>query len=398
MNYEQLVDQISQIHVAAQTATAKAANHYLTLRNWRIGAYLFEYEQNGEDRAKYGAQVLQKVATEFSRRGIKGLSFPNLKNFRQFALAYPGLAIGYPLVSQFGLLPEGSVVDERNSKTRQVRAGNKVEGHLQHFPSLAARHAQQESLPWQNPEYYAGLFRSLSWTHLMTLARIDTPLKRAFYEIECQKSRWSRRELKRQINSMLYERIGLSKNKDAVLKLAAEGQLIESPETIIRDPYILEFLGLEEKAEYSEAQLEQALIDHLQQFILELGREFCFVARQFRITVANRHHYLDLLFFHRGLRCLLALDLKLGEFQHEDAGQMNFYLNYLREEIMLPSENPPVGLILCAEKDAAEVHFATAGMDQQLFVSRYLDVLPSAERLRQWLLEEQELLQRRKET
>lgn len=301
MNYEQVVDQISQIHVAAQTATARAANHFLTLRNWLIGAYIFEYEQEGEDRAQYGAQLLQKLATEFSRREVKGLSLPNLKNFRQFALAYPSLATGYPLVSQLG---EAATVrlrgeQEATAKKQRVSATQEGEATELSFPSLIVRHRQQDSLPWQNSEYYERLFRSLSWTHLLTLARIDHPLKRAFYEIECQKSHWSRRELKRQINSLLYERIGLSKDKDAVLKLANEGRIEESPSLLIRDPYVLEFLGLEEQPDYSEAQLEQALIDHLQQFILELGREFCFVARQFRITVANRHHYLDLLFFHQ---------------------------------------------------------------------------------------------------
>ena len=384
MNYDQIIDQISQIHIASQSAASRSVNHILTMRNWLIGAYLFEYEQNGEDRAKYGELVLQKIAAEFSRRGIPGLSLPGLKNFRQFALAYPGLAIGYPLVSQFGLLPEDNILNASKKTSELV------------FPSLFSR--DSSALPWQNAEYYERLFRSLSWSQLMILARLDDPLKRAFYELECQKSCWSRRELQRQINSLLYERIGLSKDKDALLKLADEGQLTESVSLIIRDPYLLEFLGLEEKSEYSEAQLEQALIDHLQKFLLELGRDFCFVGRQVRLTVAGRHHYLDLLFFHRVLRCLIAVELKLGEFQYEYAGQMNFYLNYLREEATHEDENPPIGVILCSDKDAAEVHYATAGMDQQLFVSRYLIALPSEEKLKQWLLEEQELLQRGNET
>lgn len=177
------------------------------------------------------------------------------------------------------------------------------------------------------------------------------------------------------------------------MTLAQEGRLIDSPMTILRDPYVLEFLQLEERAVYSESDLEQALINHLQQFLHELGRDFCFVERQFRITVANRHYFLDLLFYHRRLRCLVAIDLKIGEFQPGYAGQMNLYLNYLKQEVMLPDENPPVGILLCSDKDAEEVHYATAGMDSQLFVSRYLVALPSEEQLKQWLRDEQERLQ-----
>ena len=191
---------------------------------------------------------------------------------------------------------------------------------------------------------------------------------------------------------MLYERVGLSKDKEAVLAMTNQGRLIDSPKTILRDPYVLDFLGLEEKHTYSESELEQALINHLQQFMHELGRDFCFVDRQFRILIGGRSYYLDLLFYHRSLRCLIAIDLKLGEFRPDYAGQMNLYLNYLKEEVAYPDENPPVGILLCANRDAEEVHFATAGMDNQLFVSRYMVALPSEEKLRHWLQEEQNRL------
>lgn len=386
MNYDQIIDQISEIHTASQSAASKSVNHILTTRNWLIGAYLFEYEQNGEDRTKYGEKILQAFALEFSKRGIRGLSFANLKNFRQFAMNYHALPISQTVSSQLRSLESTTSDSEKLS-----------ESISSNFPALLKRQTSQSLLAWQNSDYYARLFRQLSWSQLLELARLDDPLKRAFYEIECQKSHWSFRELKRQINSLLYERIGLSKDKNAVLKLADDGQLTESAGLILRDPYILEFLGIKEKSEYSEAQLEQALIDHLQKFLLELGRDFCFVGRQVRLTVAGRHHYLDLLFFHRTLRCLIAVELKLGEFQHEYAGQMNFYLNYLQAEATHVDENPPIGVILCSGKDDAEVHYATAGMDQQLFVSRYLVALPSEDKLKQWLLDEQELLQRRNE-
>ena len=202
------------------------------------------------------------------------------------------------------------------------------------------------------------------------------------------------RELKRQRDSMLYERVGLSRDQAAVMALAKEGRLVDSPETILRDPYILEFTGLAKRAVYSESDLEKALLDDLEAFLLELGRDFCFVERQMRITVAGRHHFLDLLFFHRELRCLVAIDLKIGSFQHENAGQMNFYLNYLKENTAKVGENPPVGILLCADKDSEEVHYATAGLDNAVFVSRYLVALPSEEQLKAFLRREQEILSR----
>ncbi|MCG8554351.1 MAG: PDDEXK nuclease domain-containing protein [Proteobacteria bacterium] len=221
----------------------------------------------------------------------------------------------------------------------------------------------------------------------MELARIDDLLRRAFYELHCLKERWSYRELQRQRDSMLYERIGLSEERAEVLALAREGTLAESPAAQLKDPYVFEFLGIERRTVMTERDLEQALIDHLQQFLLELGRDFCFVDRQFRITAGNRHHYIDLPFFHRRLRCLVAIDLKLGEFRPDHAGQLRFYVNYLAEQVAHPDENPPVGILLCAERDADVVRFATAG-DEDLFVTRYQLELPSEEQLRLWLHEE----------
>jgi predicted nuclease of restriction endonuclease-like (RecB) superfamily len=222
--------------------------------------------------------------------------------------------------------------------------------------------------------------------------RIDEPLKRAFYELETMKSGWSERELKRQMDTALFERVGLSKDKDGVMALAQQGRVIDSPLTVLRDPYIFEFLGLEERSQYSEAELEKALIDHLQSFMRELGRDFCFVDRQYRIVVDGEDYYLDLLFYHRKLRCLVAIDLKIGAFKHEYAGQMNFYLNYLRHEQTYEDENPPIGILLCTAKSDTTVKYATGGMDNQLFVSRYQSVLPSVEQLQQWLQSEKAYL------
>jgi predicted nuclease of restriction endonuclease-like (RecB) superfamily len=389
MNYNVVLEKISQIDDVAQRTVARNVNQLLTLRNWLIGAYIFEYEQNGEDRAVYGEQLLKKLSDDLSKREHKGLSFSNLKNFRQFALAYPKIAISQTLSGQFdNLLPIVDLAEIEQTQTTKINAP------YFHFPCMETRHSQKQNLSWQDDKYFQRLFSSLSWSHLLELCRIDEPLKRAFYELESMKSRWSLRELKRQMNSMLYERVGLSKDKDAVMALTSEGQLTDSPKTILRDPYVLEFIGLEKQAAYSESQLEQALIDHLQEFLHELGRDFCFMDRQYRITVAGQHYFLDLLFYHRKLRCLIAIDLKLGAFSHQDAGQMNFYLNYLKDQVAYPDENAPIGIILCAEKDAEEAHYATAGLDKNLFVSQYLIKLPSEEQLKQWLRDEQVIIER----
>lgn len=384
MNYEELIHDISNINNTSLTTVTKAVNKILTIRNWFIGAYIVEYEQNGIDRAAYGTQLIKKLANDLKSRKIKSLSDRNLKNFRQFALTYPALAKDENIAAFLSLISiPFNVLQIRQAVPAEFE---NVSQNL--FPALQTREILKPSLNWQDTKYYQRLFSTLSWTHLVELTRIEDITKRAFYELECTKSNWSTRELKRQINSMLYERVGLSKDKEAVLRLANEGRIIESPKNVLRDPYILEFLELGEKATYSESDLEAALINHLQEFMHELGRDFCFVDRQFRITVAEEHYFLDLLFYHRSLQCLIAIDLKLGKFKHDYAGQMNFYLNYLKENVAYPHENVPVGILLCAEKDAEAVHYATAGLDNQLFVSRYMVALPSEETLKQWLIEE----------
>ncbi|RUS99178.1 hypothetical protein DSM106972_078800 [Dulcicalothrix desertica PCC 7102] len=391
MNYEELISDISNINNTSLATVARAVNKILTIRNWFIGAYIFEYEQNGVDRAAYGTQLLQRLANDLKRRKIEGLSERNLKNFRQFALAYPALAKNENISTFLPVLGiSGNALQIRQAVSAEFQNADQ-----DIFPALFARELQKPSFSWQDSNYYLRLFSTLSWSHLLELTRIDDKTKQAFYESECIKSNWTIREFKRQMDSMLYERVGLSKDKEAVLALKSEEQIIQSPETLLRDPYILEFLRLEERASYSESDLEKALISHLQDFMRELGRDFCFVDRQFRVTVGGEHYFLDLLFYHRSLQCLIAIDLKLGKFKHDYAGQMNFYLNYLKENVAYPHENPPVGILLCAEKDAEAVHYATAGLDNQLFVSRYMVALPSEEMLKQWLIDEQDRLKQK---
>jgi predicted nuclease of restriction endonuclease-like (RecB) superfamily len=400
VEYSSLLSDISHVSASTQAIVARSVNQALTIRNWLIGAYIIEYEQHGDDRANYGDGLVRSLATDLTEKGYQGLSRSNLISFRKFAFTYPVLAKSQTLSVLFELLTDTAAgksqavsgISEKFQKTEpNAEEAFSISTTIQ-FPSLEARIPETDPFSWKDENYYLKLFRTMIWSNLMELCRLEDPLKRTFYELECLKSGWSNRELKRQINSLLYERIGVSRDQDAVMLLAQEGRLIDSPSMVLRDPYVLEFLDLEARVTYSESELEQALINHLQDFIHELGRDFCFIERQFRITVANKHYFLDLLFYHRRLRCLVGIDLKLGAFEAAYAGQMNLYLNYLKQEVALPDENPPVGIILCSDKDAEEVHYATAGMDSQLFVSRYLVALPSEERLRQWLREEQEHL------
>jgi predicted nuclease of restriction endonuclease-like (RecB) superfamily len=367
MNYAALLTAISDAHQQAQAGAAGAVNRHLILRNWLIGAYLVEFEQNGEDRAEYGARLIQRVASDLKSRAIGGLGASMLKDCRTFYRLYP--QIRQPAVGELsggGLLPiRQSVVGESAALEKSSSPPGKLS-------------AQPRPLP-------PAVVLRLSWTHLLELIRLDDPWKRAFYENECLKGNWSKRQLQRQIGSLLYERTGLSTDKQAVIEHARQ-QAADAPmdiASLIRDPYILEFTGLAAQPHYLESDLETALLDHLQSFLLELGTGFCFEARQKRITVGNEHDYLDLVFYHRILRCHLLIDLKIRAFQHGDAGQMNFYLNYWKENVMAQGDQPPVGLLLCTDKDQTKVEYATGGLDHQLFVSRYLVALPKPDQLQQ---------------
>lgn len=374
VGFDSLVEGLVRLQARAREAAVRSVDEILTLRNWLIGAWIVAYEQEGADRARYGEGLIDALAVAFKARGVQGLSERNLRNYRQIALTWRRLATRQTLSGESGT-------------PRQIWQTLSAE-------SLPALPAGGEVLPWQDDAWMLRLRRDLSFSHLLELSRVSDPVARAFYEVQALAHRWSVRELKRQRDSMLYERVGLSRDREAVLALANEGRLLDTATANVRDPYVLEFLGLPERRVYSESDLESALVDHLQEFLLELGSDFAFLGRQYRITVGGRHHFIDLLFFHRRLRCLVAIDLKIGAFGHEDAGQMNFYLNYLREKVSLADESPPVGIVLCADKDAEEVHYATGNLDHQVFVSRYLTRLPTEEQLRAWLAEERELLAR----
>ncbi|MCK6524404.1 PDDEXK nuclease domain-containing protein [Myxococcota bacterium] len=396
MDFPALVADIAGITRSSQEFAARTADRLLTLRSWLIGAWIVEYEQHGEDRSTYGDGLIERLAENLERDDVRGLSPRNLMNFRQLALTWPDLDAERVALTVLGPIRQTASADfdaPEIPQTLSAESALAVRASAG-FPSLLARATSLERLPWQDAQWTERLFSALTFSHLLELSRVDVPLKRAFYELQLLKEGWSVRELKRQVNSMLYERVGLSRDKDAVMALSREGRLMETPATILRDPYVLEFLGLPESTAYSEAALESALLDHLQEFLRELGRDFCFVDRQLRITVGGEHHHLDLLFFHRGLRCLVAIELKIGEFDHRDAGQMHFYLNWIAENLTKPDEAPPVGLLLCAGKDEEKVHYATANLPRTVFVSRYLTVLPSETLLARWLHEERERLAR----
>jgi predicted nuclease of restriction endonuclease-like (RecB) superfamily len=364
-----------------------------------------EFEQHGEDRAKYGVRLLSRLAADLKQRGIGGLSVQMLERTRLLYAIYPqlGSKISSPLVRKLGdhlLLPDGGsqkssplvrisrrasggkipqpMVAELSTLAMSDMAGNSVTTGYGIGQTLSG---QSSGITPLSPE----AILHFSWTHILEFIRIDDPLKRAFYENECLKGNWSKRQLQRQIGSLLFERTGLSKNKAAVITRARRQEPQETIEDLIRDPYVLEFTGLAALPQYTESDLETALLDHLQKFLLELGAGFLFEGRQRRITVGNEHDYIDLVFYHRHLRCHVLLDLKTRPFRHGDAGQMNFYLNWWKQNVTQAGEQPPVGILLCSDKDHTKVQFATAGMANKLFVSRYLTALPSAEQLQRFV-------------
>ena len=373
LNYSSLVKAINAVTTQLQSRAAAAVNQALVLRNWLVGAYIVEYEQAGKDRAKYGAKLLEALAADLKLQGNNGLNTTLLKLCRQCYQTYPqiGPTLSDQLVAE---LPFGPTLSQRT--VGQIPKLESQETGLAIRPTLSDKSPTPLS---------AQVILQLSWSKLVELFVIDDPWKRAFFENECLKGNWSVRQLRRQIGSLLYERTGLSTNKKAVIERARRQEPQETIADLIRDPYVLEFTGLAPRPEYIESDLETALLNHLQTFLLELGEGFCFEARQKRITVGRQHDYIDLVFYHRRLRCHVIIDLKIRPFKHADAGQMNFYLNWWKANEMAEGDQPPIGIILCSDRENAVVEFATAGLDNKLFVSRYLTALPSAEKLRAFL-------------
>ena len=326
----------------ARRQAKTAVNTAMVYTYYEIGRRIVEEEQHGQDRAAYGQQLLQGLSEYLTKEFGKGFSLTNLKQFRQFYTVYVNDQIGHTVSDQFTNLPA-------------VSTGRKF---------------------------------FLSWSHYLKLMRIKNIDERHFYEIEAAKNDWSLSELKRQYDSSLYERLALSSDKEKVFKLAQKGHVVETPADAVKDPYILEFLGLPELPVYSESELETRIIDHLQQFLLELGTGFTFVGRQVRFTFNEEHFRVDLVFYNRLLRCFVLFDLKIGELKHQDIGQMQMYVNYYDRKVKLPEENSTIGIVLCKDKNNAVVEMTLPKDNTQIFASKYETVLPSKAEL-QNLLNEQ---------
>lgn len=359
-----LISIIGETQSFFKNQAQRQVNLALTLRNWLIGFYISEYELNGNDRAEYGKNLYKEIEKRLKNSGVEQIRERHLYICRDFYKIYPEILRS----------PSAKLYITDNQQDEILR-------------SLTAK--SSDSYLDSDGSYINKLINQLSFTHIVEFIKLDDSTKRIFYETEAIKNNWSVRELQRAINSMLFERTGLSKDKQKVLE---EHQKSEKPkaENFFRSPYILEFLGLKEETSYSENQLELSIINHLQTFLLEMGKGFCFESRQKRITFDNTHYYIDLVFYHRILRCNILIDLKLGEFSHADAGQMNVYLNYYNENEKNEGDNPPIGIILCANKNESLVKYATTGLSQQIFVNKYLVSLPKEEDLKRIIDEEQD--------
>lgn len=370
-NFNQLLQRFAGTDEYLQKRAVVAVNRAATLRSWCFGVFIVEYEQNGEDRAQYGKRLLESLSASLKGRGMKGVSVTALKLCRQFYLVYP--EIGQTLSDQFEIPLQESI--SRAVLKMISPIGQTLSDRLVISEEQVRKHRRR-------------LVETLSFSHFVELIQIDDPLKRIFYEIECINGNWTIRELRRQIGSLLYERTGLSREKGLLIKLVNEQASQFTPRDIIRDPYIFEFLGLSQHDVLLENDFENALLDHLQHFLLELGKGFCFEARRRRITIDNEYFFIDLVFYHRLLKCHVLIELKTEKFNHTHVGQLNFYLNYYKKYEMSEGDNPPVGILLCTARNAERVEFATAGLDNQVFVSKYKLALPTEEELKSFIRKE----------
>jgi len=313
---EQLYAKIADLLQAARQNIVRAVNQTMVYTYYEIGRMIVEDEQQGKERAEYGRQILEDLAQRLTLEFGKGFSVVNLRQMRAFYLTY-------------------SIQQKSSAELK------------------------------------------LSWSHYLKLMRIANPQERNFYEIECAANNWTLKELQRQFDAALYERLALSRDKDGIKQLSTQGQIIEKPTDVLKDPYVLEFLDLPEKHQYSESEFEAAIIDKLEHFLLELGKGFTFVARQFRMTIDEKHFKCDLVFFNRLLRCFVVIDLKIGELSHQDIGQMQMYVNYHDRFVKLPEENKTIGIILCKQKSDILVEITLPENNDQIFASQYQTILPN---------------------
>ena len=360
-SFNDLASIVQTTHDAAQSSAVKAINRMQTMRNWLIGYYIVEFEQNGKDRAEYGTQLLKKLEERVDRKGLTTTLF---KWARKFYRLYPQMMENLPIPICATVMHQLQPIENKEDK-------------------IGASMMHQFVTPGKT------IISHLSFTHLREIMTLDDPLARYFYEQECIKCTWSVRELRRQISTNLYVRAGISANPEKLLSLpSVQGH--DSAELQIRQPFTFEFLGLKAQEVVDEHDLEDALISHLQEFILELGKGFCLEARQKRIIIDDEYYYPDLVFYNRILHCGVIIELKNEEFSYENFGQLNAYVSHYRENEMQPGDNPPIGILLCTRKGKKMVEYALAGMDNNLFVSTYMLQLPDKKTLEEFLLKQLE--------
>jgi len=341
LQFDNLYEQIVELLQQARKRVVNNVNHTMVQTYYQIGKNIVIEEQNGNERAEYGKAILQGLSEKLTKQFGKGFTKRNLELMRQFYSIYSNSRVEL-------------IVDNENTKSvisQSANSGNR-------------------------------LFL-LSWTHYIKLMRITNEQERIFYEIEAINNNWSIRELNRQFDTSLFERLALSRDKKGILELTKKGQVIEKPEDAIKDPLVLEFLGLKEHERYSETDLEQKIIDRLEEFLLELGKGFAFISRQKRITIDDSHFYIDLVFYNRLLKCFVIVDLKIGELKHQDLGQIQMYVNYYDRFEKLPEENPTIGIIICKDKKDALVEITVPQENKQIFASKYELIIPSKETLKQ---------------
>lgn len=364
LNFESLVAEIEQTHRHFQQQAVKAVNISLTIRNYLIGFYIVEFEQNGEDRAAYGSKLLDSLAAKLS---IKGLVSAEISRCRQFYFCYPQIL--------------GALTQEfKNLVPQHILGTLSQDSNMGVEPSIIVSSTPQSA---KSNLYVPGekLLSKLSFSHLVELIKIQDHLKRTFYEIECIKGTWSVRELKRQINSLYFERSGMSAKPELLSEITQQKAETAGPTDIVKSLYAFEFLGLKTKDALEESDLKTALLDQLQDFMMEMGHGFCLDARQKKILIGDEYFFIDLVFYHRILKCHVLLELKIEDFKHHQIGQLNTYVNYYKATEMQTDDNPTVGILLVTNKNNALVEFATAGIDNHLFVSKYLLELPKKEQL-----------------
>lgn len=360
-SFNDLASIVQTTHDAAQSSAVKAINRMQTMRNWLIGYYIVEFEQNGKDRAEYGTQLLKKLEERVDRKGLTTTLF---KWARKFYRLYPQMMENLPIPICATVMHQLQPIENKED-------------------TIGASMTHQFVTPGKT------IISHLSFTHLREIMTLDDPLARYFYEQECIKCTWSVRELRRQISTNLYVRAGISTNPEKLLSLpSVQGH--DSAELQIRQPFTFEFLGLKAQEVVDEHDLEDALISHLQEFILELGKGFCLEARQKRIIIDDEYYYPDLVFYNRILHCGVIIELKNEEFSYENFGQLNAYVSHYRENEMQPGDNPPIGILLCTRKGKKMVEYALAGMDNNLFVSTYMLQLPDKKTLEEFLLKQLE--------